>query len=283
MTLDPRPPEPPEDVHDEGAPPVRTPHTPVSPVQERQNPLRRLAGAVVAGALLVLKWAGIVFSFIGKGGFLVSFLVSIGAWALFAPLPFAVGLVTMLLIHEMGHALWAKREGLHVAAITFVPFLGAATLFERPRDVYTDAKIALAGPALGGLGAAAALWLGEAQDSDVIRIVAYVGFLLNLFNLAPVVPLDGGIIAQAFHPSFWLVGLFAISLLTFAHPNILLIVILVLCIWSFYRAWTHRNDPEYLTYRQISWRQRILIGGVYLALAALLVLGMEISYVERSF
>jgi hypothetical protein len=97
------------------------------------------------------------------------------------------------------------------------------------------------------------------------------------------VPLDGGIIAQAFHPSFWLIGLFAISLLTFAHPNILLVLILGLCIFSFYRAWTHRNNPEYLTYRQISWRQRIVIGVVYLALAALLVLGMEVSYVQRSF
>jgi Zn-dependent protease len=281
MTVQPPPPEHPPHLRDEDAMPAPPPLT--SPVEHRPHPLRRLGGALVAGLLILLKWAGLILSFAGKGKFLITFFISIGAWALFAPLPFAIGLVTMLLIHELGHAIWAKREGLHVAAITFVPFLGAATLFERPRDVYTDAKIAIAGPAIGGMGAAAALWLGESQNSDVIRMVAYVGFLLNLFNLAPVVPLDGGVIAQAFHPTFWLVGLFAISLLTFAHPNILLIFILGLCIYSFYKAWTHRNDPEYLAYRQISWRQRILVGGLYLALAALLVLGMEVSYVERSF
>jgi Zn-dependent protease len=279
MSTQPPPESPP------GLPPERSSAPPrmTSPVERRQHPLRRLGGAIAAGALLLLKWAGVVLTFLGKGKFLVSFFISIGAWALFAPLPFAIGLVTMLLIHEVGHALWAKREGLQVAAITFVPILGAFTLFEKPHDIYTDAKIALAGPAVGGLGAAAALALGEAQNSDIIRMVAYVGFLLNLFNLAPVVPLDGGVIAQAFHPSFWLVGLFAIALLTFAHPNILLVVILVLCIWSFYKAWTHRNDPEHLAYRRISWRQRILIGGFYITLAALLVGGMEVSYVHRSF
>jgi hypothetical protein len=98
-----------------------------------------------------------------------------------------------------------------------------------------------------------------------------------------VVPLDGGVIAQAFHPSFWLVGLFVIALLTFAHPNLLLVVILGLCIWSFYRAWSGRNDPERLAYRRIAWRQRIIIGGLYITLAALLVLGMEASYVHRAF
>jgi Zn-dependent protease len=270
-------------------PPERTPvrpepvPEPTSPIERRPHPLRRAGSAIVAGGLLLLKWAGVALTFLGKGKFLVSFFISIGAWALFAPLPFAIGLVTMLLVHELGHALWAKREGLHVAAITFVPIFGAFTLFEKPHDVYTDAKIALAGPAIGSLAAVAALGLGESSDSDVIRMIAYVGFLLNLFNLAPVVPLDGGVIAQAFHPSFWLVGLFVIALLTFAHPNLLLVVILGLCIWSFYRAWSGRNDPERLAYRRIAWRQRIIIGGLYITLAALLVLGMEASYVHRAF
>jgi Zn-dependent protease len=275
--------EPPPELRDP-LPPADPQRLPPPPAERpRQSILRRMGGAVVAAGLLLLKWAGVVFSVIGKGSFLFSFAISIGAWALFAPLPFAIGIVTMLLVHEMGHALWAKREGLQVHAITFVPFLGAATLFERPRDVYTDAKIALAGPAVGSLAAGAALGLAETQDSDVLRIVAYVGFLLNLFNLAPVLPLDGGVIAQAFHPSFWLVGLFAISLLTFAHPNILLVFILLLCIWSFYRAWSHRNDPQYLAYRRISWRQRIVIGACFIILAALLVAGMEASYVSRDF
>jgi Zn-dependent protease len=256
---------------------------PDPPVQQQRGLLRRVGGGIAAGALLLVKWAGAALALLGKAGFLFSFLISIGAWALFAPLPFAIGIVVMLLAHELGHAFWAKREGLEVSAITFVPFLGAATLLEKPKDVYTDAKVALAGPAIGGLAAAAALWLGQNQDSDPIRMVAYLGFLLNLFNLAPVSPLDGGVVAQAFHPAFWLVGLFAVALLAFAHPNIILWLILAACIWSFYRSWTHRNDPAFLAYRRISWSQRVIIGVAFLVIAGLLVAGMEASYVARTW
>jgi Zn-dependent protease len=259
------------------------PPLPEPPVQEQRGLFRRVGGGIAAGALLLVKWAGAALALLGKAGFLFSFLISIGAWALFAPLPFAIGIVVMLLAHELGHAFWAKREGLEVSAITFVPFLGAATLLEKPKDVYTDAKVALAGPAIGGLAAAAALWLGNHQDSDPIRMVAYLGFLLNLFNLAPVSPLDGGVVAQAFHPAFWLVGLFAVALLAFAHPNIILWLILAACIWSFYRSWTHRNDPAFLAYRRITWSQRVIVGVAFLVIAGLLVAGMEVSYVARTW
>jgi Zn-dependent protease len=268
------------DLADESPTPEELPHNPVA---EHRGPLRRAGGAIVAGFLLLLKWAGAALALLGKTKFLFTFLISIGAWALVAPLPFAIGIVVMLLAHELGHAIWAKREGLEVSAITFVPFLGAATLLEKPKDVYTDAKVAMAGPAIGGLAAAAALWLGNAQDSDAIRMVAYTGFLLNLFNLAPVTPLDGGTIAQAFHPAFWLVGLFAVALLAFAHPNIILWLILAACAYSFYRSWTHRNDPAFLAYRRISWRQRVTIGVAVLLLACALVAGMEASYVHRAW
>ena len=260
-----------------------TEQMPHNPVTEHKGPLRRLGGGIVAAVLLLVKWAGAAFTVLLKTKFLFSFLISIGAWALIAPLPFAIGIVVMLLAHELGHAVWAKKEGLEVSAITFVPFLGAATLLEKPKDVYTDAKVALAGPAIGGLAAAAALWLGNAQDSDAIRMVAYTGFLLNLFNLAPVTPLDGGTIAQAFHPAFWLVGLFAVALLAFAHPNIILWLILALCVYSFYRSWTHRNDPAFLAYRKITWGQRATIGIATLILACALVAGMDASYVHRAF
>lgn len=256
---------------------------PYNPVSEHRGLLRRVGGGLAAGGLLLLKWLGAALALLGKAKFLFTFLISIGAWALVAPLPFAIGIVVMLLAHELGHAFWAKREGLEVSAITFVPFLGAATLLEKPKDVYTDAKVALAGPGIGGLAAAAALWLGNSQDSDAIRMVAYLGFLLNVFNLAPVTPLDGGVVAQAFHPSFWMVGLFAVALLAFAHPNIILWLILALCIYSFWRSWTHRNDPAFLAYRQITWRQRVTIGVAYLVIAGALVAGMEASYVSRAW
>ena len=65
----------------------------------------------------------------------------------------------------------------------------------------------LAGPILGTLGAAAALAIAGARPAaTLLRALAYVGFFINLFNLLPVVPLDGGRAMAAMAPWMWFVG-----------------------------------------------------------------------------
>ena len=92
----------------------------------------------------------------------------------------------------------------------FIPFLGALiTLKQLPDDAWNEAKVAIAGPILGALGAAAVWGLGEWLDSDLLVALAFTGFFLNLFNLAPICPLDGGRIVAAIHPALWIVGLAA--------------------------------------------------------------------------
>ena len=96
-------------------------------------------------------------------------------------------------MHELGHVFEAKRQGLPVSAPMFIPFLGALiVLKELPDNAWNEAKVAIAGPILGGLGAAAVWGLGEYLTSDLLVALAFTGFFLNLFNLAPVSPLDGG-------------------------------------------------------------------------------------------
>ena len=139
------------------------------------------------------------------------------------------------------------------------------------------------GPVLGAIGAAICLGVAIETNSDLLRAVAYTAFFLNLFNLIPVVPLDGGRAAAAFHPAFWFVGVFAVALLFFWHPNPLILVIALLGCYELFHRWGHRNDPQAQAYYATPWRQRLTIGVVYLALIGLLVLGMEASYLHRSF
>ena len=211
-----------------------------------------------------------------------SMLVSIGAYALLWGWQFALGFVLLLLVHELGHVAEAKRQGLPVSAPMFIPFLGALiTLRQLPANVWNEAKVAIAGPILGSLGAAAVWALGEAIDSDLLVALAFTGFFLNLFNLAPISPLDGGRIVAAIHPVLWLVGLAVLLGLAIVAPNPILILILVLGGLESWRRWRERRLPQAAAYYRVTPSQRLLAGASYIALAALLTVAMSASFIER--
>jgi Zn-dependent protease len=211
-----------------------------------------------------------------------SMIVSIGAYALLWGWQFAVGFVLLLFVHELGHVWEAKRQGLDVSAPMFIPFLGALiTLKQLPENAWNEAKVAIAGPILGSLGAAAVWGLGEALDSDLLIALAFTGFFLNLFNLAPISPLDGGRIAAAIHPGLWLAGMVLLLGLTLVAPNPILILILVLGGLESWRRWKTRKTPQAETYYRVAPRRRVIAGVAYIGLSVLLVLGMSATFVER--
>jgi Zn-dependent protease len=154
---------------------------------------------------------------------------------------------------------------------------------ELPENAWVEAKVGLAGPVLGSLGAAVCLAAGVALDSDLLRALAYTGFFLNLFNLIPQLPLDGGRAVAAVHPAFWFVGLFAVAALFFWHHSLILLLIVILGVRELWRRWEHRREPESRLYHAVTLGQRLTISGVYLSLVALLVLGMDVSYLHRTF
>ncbi|HEU6444771.1 MAG TPA: site-2 protease family protein [Gaiellaceae bacterium] len=246
--------------------------------------LRKLATPFIALGLLLWK-AKFVFVAIFKFKIFTtsaSMLVSVGAYALFWGWKFAVGLVLLLFVHELGHYLEARRQGLNVSAPMFIPFLGAAILLrENPQNAWREALVAFGGPIVGTLGAAVVWFVGEQQNSEFLLALAFTGFFLNLFNLLPVVPLDGGRIAAAIHPAIWLVGFVALVGLLFLAPNPLLIIIVVIVGFELYRRWQERGTPQAHAYYEIKPWQRVASAVGYFALAALLVLGMDASYVER--
>lgn len=128
-----------------------------------------------------------------------SIFIAVGGYALLWGWSFAIGLVLLILVHELGHYLEARRQGLHPDLPVFIPFLGAYVALGDARiGPWRHALISYAGPALGGVGAAA-LWVaGDVRDSDLLRALAYTGFLLNLFNLIPIGILDGGQLLRSY-------------------------------------------------------------------------------------
>ena len=256
-------------------------YEPVRPEFGLRGLFRRLAAPfLVLGGLLV-KFGGLLLKFkiLLTAG---SMLVSIAAYTWLWGLPFAIGFVLLILVHELGHVLELRRQGVPASAPLFIPFLGAVIgMKELPDDAWKEAKVALAGPLLGSAGAAVCWIAGEATGSDVLMGLAFVGFFLNLFNLIPVVPLDGGRAAGALHPALWFVGLVLMVGLAVVRPNPILFLIVILGGLDLWNRWRQRGEAA--EYYRLSVGQRATVAVVYLGLVLALGLAMSATYVERTF
>ena len=242
---------------------------------------KRLTAPLVGLGLLVLKFGGLLLKLkvVTTGA---SMLVSIAAYAWIWGLPFAIGFVLLLLVHELGHVLELRRQGVPASAPLFIPVLGAVVgMKQLPDDAWKEARVALAGPILGSVGAAVCWIAGEATGSELLVALAFVGFFLNLFNLIPIVPLDGGRAAGALHPALWFVGLLMMVGLVVVNPNPLLVIIVVLGSLELWNRWRARGEAG--DYYRLSVGQRVTVAVVYLGLIAALGVAMSATHVERNF
>ena len=212
------------------------------PKKNNTNPLKWLGGGF---AFLLVKGKAIlsILKFSKIIGPMLSMLVSIWAYALIYPWSFAVGFVLLLLVHELGHVIAAKQKGLPVSAPLFIPFLGALIAMKRrPLDAKTEAYIAFGGPLLGTIGAVAVFGAAYYMDSSLLYSLAYIGFFLNLINLLPIHPLDGGRIAIAVTRWLWLVGLVGGLIVIVYLKSILFFIIWALFAYDLYNKYVrHRN------------------------------------------
>src|SRR5436853_3344138 len=239
--------------------------TPYAPPQPR-SPLKRARGAIAAALARLVSVAGklkAVLLLLPKLKLLTtsgSMLVSIGAYALIWGWQFAVGLVLLLFVHEMGHVIQLRREGVPASAPMFIPFLGAVVGMKRlPDDAGAEARVGLAGPVLGTVGALAALGLYAATGNNLFRALAFIGFFLNLFNLAPVVPLDGGRAMAALSPWMWFVGFAGLAVVGLLYPNPIVFLILLFGGMETWRRWQTRKSPEARRYYSVPRRSRLLV------------------------
>jgi Zn-dependent protease len=214
-----------------------------------------------------------------------SMLVSIAAYSLFFGWTFAVGFVLLLLVHEMGHVIQLRREGIKASAPMFIPFLGAVVAAKSLGENATaEARVGLAGPVLGSLGAAALIPVYLLTGDEIWRALAFTGFFLNLFNLLPVVPLDGGRAMAAMAPWMWFVGFGALVAATIAFPNPILLIILLFGGLETWRRWRQRRagGEEQEAYYRVTPRARAAVAAVYVGLIVALAVGMDVSHLPRT-
>jgi len=240
-----------------------------------------IANQFVGGEERMIKLLLIALNAAKLGKILASsgtMLISVFAYSLIFGWPYAVGFVVLIFVHEMGHYIAARRRGLDVGLPMFIPFVGAwVALKSMPHDAETEAYIGIWGPLAGTLGALACLFLGHAADSRLLLALAYAGCFINLFNLIPLLPFDGGRISQVLSPKLWLVGVPILIGVFFWQPSPILILVALLAAPAVYRAIRGWKDqpPEYYI---ASASVRMNYGALYIGLAAFLaILSYELS------
>jgi len=279
-------------------PPVYPPHPAAENPFGGQRPsraggLRKRIGSIFAGLVALIAKFGVALK-----GLLVALpnlklfvtagtaLVSVAAYSLFFGWWFAAGFVALLFIHEMGHVIALRREGIKASAPMFIPFMGAMIVSRSlGENALAEARVGLAGPILGSLGAAAVAVVGGLTGSSLLLALAYFGFFINLFNLLPVVPLDGGRAAAAMSPWMWFGGFGVLVALAFLDPgNPILLIIVLFAGFQTWHRWQQRKTRslEQAAYYRVAPRNRLLVAAVYVGLIALLVLGMHETHILSS-
>jgi Zn-dependent protease len=268
----------------------------ISSTQERQALEQPMKAGKKKG---ILSLFAVLFALLMKGKFIIIFLLSklkfliiflklgkfattafsmvatIGIYAMLYGFKYALGIVGLLFVHEMGHYIIAKRVGLAVSGPVFIPFVGALIgMKEEPKDAITEAQVGYGGPLFGSLAAVACLFMYWVTGSELAVALAYTGFLLNLFNLLPVHPLDGGRIVSAVSPYLWLIGIPVLVYLMIRLFSPILMLIIILGIAQVYRLW--KNRDELSVYYNVPLRERIQFSILYFGLVG--TLGMGISY-----
>ena len=239
-------------------------------------------GAIVA-ALLKLQWLAYLLKF-GFAGF--SAIISIVLYSYLFGWPFAVGLVALLFLHEMGHAIVMKIKGIPVGGMIFIPMLGAAVFMRQmPKNAKDEAEVGIAGPIAGAIASSICLLI--ALQAPHVRSIwaplAYFGFFMNLFNLIPIVPFDGGRVVAALDRRMWILGFIGLAgylVWTWIQGNFSpwLLLFVIMAGTQFWARRTMSASQQDQSYYVVPIAERIILGLVYFGLAAVLVFGMTLSH-----
>ena len=262
------------------APPAQAPQPPPSadppPYYAAPKPRKRAGGGLAgAGAALLALLGKLKFLLVGLK--LLTFakllltagsmLVSMWIWAKFYGWPFGIGVVLLIFIHECGHAWAARLRGRGTGIMVFIPLMGAFVTTKRyGRNLTEDAFIGIMGPVVGTLASIACVGIYSMTHAPIWLVLGWWGFFVNLFNLAPTAPLDGGWITPLFSPKLLLIG--AVLLLFLVRYNWLIAVLALMSLPRILSAW--KADPKTQPYYQATSSDRWKFALAYLGLAAFL-------------
>lgn len=247
------------------------------PQPQPQGGLRRFGtiGLVLLFIFSKLKYVGILLQ-VGKFKTFLSMVISIWAYAMFWGWPFAAGFVTLIFIHEMGHVIALRMMGIPASAPMFIPFVGAHIVMKQmPKNAFVEAVAAYGGPLLGTLGAIGCVAIGLSTQNLFWFALASSGFLLNLFNLLPISPLDGGRIIGVISPKLWIVGLLGAIGLFYLTWSPIIALIVIIGSFQIYKAFK-TSKTERAAYYNVSLTKRIAMGTAFLLLLAVTSIGMII-------
>lgn len=204
----------------------------------------------------------------------ISMAVSIFVYQFSFGWAIAIGFVLLIFVHELGHVIANLHYRLAASAPLFIPYLGAViNLRQNPPNARVEAIVGIAGPVAGAMASLAAFGYFLATGSEAALILSWFGFTMNLFNLLPVPPLDGGRVAAAISPWIWVIGLAVMGGMLWEEvtsrggPGVLLLV-LVFALPRIFKTLkpSGRAGPYYAIGRRASFA----IAAAYLALLCLL-------------
>ncbi len=243
----------------------------------------KLGGLAAAALVVVAKLKTILLVLLNLKFVLTVFsaLASIFLYGLAFGWQFGVGFVALLAIHEFGHWVAIRREGLPAGLPVFIPFLGAViSLRQQPLSAWQEFKIAAAGPAFGTVASAILLGLGlylaPTHDAGLFLSLAYIGFFLQLFNLIPVAPLDGGRIMAAVSPAVWWIGLPILIGAAFLLRSVFTGIIALLVLVQLFARWRGRKAETAEGYYHVTPLRRTLAGATWLLLVLVCIAGMGV-------
>lgn len=263
------------------------PVPPVAAAKMKRSIPRLVSGGLLLIGLALLKLKGLAILLIEKIRLLLvnpfegfgaiqfavaggSIVATVAAYAMTKyPLGLVIGFVLITLVHEIGHAVVIRAKGLRTGYMVFIPFVGGAvTMKDQARTAYDDAQIGLAGPIAGTFASLVALQIFKWTDHPLYLLIALAGFILNLFNLLPIGPLDGGRISAAVTKWMWVIGGGILTYKAISQPNALLILVLVLSLFQVYASILREKKED--KYYEVTVAQRAAIAIAYFSLVIFL-------------
>ncbi|WP_134685767.1 site-2 protease family protein [Brevibacillus migulae] len=218
---------------------------------------KKRSALLAIGAFLLsnLKWIWGLLKFSKFGATFLSMFVTLLLYGQIYGWKFGIAIIYLIFIHEMGHVIAAKRKGIRTSPAIFIPFVGAMiAMKEQPRDAATEAYLAYGGPLAGLLSFLPAFPLYWWTEDPFWILVIYVGAMLNLFNLLPVSPLDGGRIVSVLSTKIWLFGLIGLGVFVYFSPGPMLFLILLFGILTWWTRLREGYRQQVLSYE----RERLL-------------------------
>ena len=258
--------------------PAPPPQRPAAPNRGREG---GIISAVGAGLIVFFKYGVLLLKVAKLGPTLISMVVALFFYTLFFGWEFAIGLVLLILVHESGHVIVSRQQGIPMSLPVFLGPFGAFTrMHQQPRDARQEAIIAIGGPVFGAAAAFAcflwALAIPVGHFHYLLLALAYFGFFMNLFNLIPMSPLDGGRVANAISKWMNVVGIAIMAVVAFWLSNPFAIIILILGIFTTWQRF--RNARRGLEPASVPPSTRFAVGIAWMTMLAVCLVGMSLAH-----